>query len=71
MVRKRRFQNLGAGKGIKEQLDRETLDKLYIQDGLTQAEIARRYGCTPQFVSLLLREYELRARSPTPPPGSP
>lgn len=70
MTRKRRFQNVGAGKGIKERLDRETLNRLYIEDGLTQVEIAKRYGCTPQFISLLVSEYGLRLNSPTRPPRS-
>jgi transposase-like protein len=65
MTRKRRFQNAGAGKGVKHRLDRETLHRLYIEEGLTQTEIAKRYDCTPQFVSLLVREYGLRANSPT------
>lgn len=63
MTRKQRFRNTGAGKGIKQQLDPGTLRRLYVDDGLTQAEIARRYGCTPQFVSLLLAEYGIPTRS--------
>lgn len=57
MRRKPRFQNTGAGKGIKERLDPRTLERLYYQDRLTQAQIAARYDCTPQFVSLLMHEY--------------
>ena len=60
MVRKQRFRNVGAGKGIKERLDAETLGRLYVDERLSQTEIARRFGCTPQFVSLLVREYGLR-----------
>jgi DNA-binding transcriptional regulator LsrR (DeoR family) len=60
MPRKPRFRNVGAGKGVKEALDPETLRRLYVQEGLPQAEIARRYGCTPQFVSQLVFEYGLR-----------
>lgn len=60
--RKERFRNVGAGKGIKAQLDPATLHALYITERLTQADIARRYGCTPQFVSLLVREYGLERR---------
>ncbi|MBV9282450.1 MAG: helix-turn-helix transcriptional regulator [Chloroflexi bacterium] len=67
MTRKRRFQNKGAGKGVKEALDAGTLRELYLERGLTQAQIASRYGCTPQYISLLLAEYDLR-RDPSPPP---
>lgn len=58
--RKPRFRNVGAGKGVKAALDPETLRRLYCEEDLPQAEIARRYGCTPQFISQLLHEYELR-----------
>ncbi|HEX8918962.1 MAG TPA: hypothetical protein VF898_10700 [Chloroflexota bacterium] len=60
MPRKPRFRNVGAGKGIKDQLDRATLQRLYVEETLSQSAIARRYGCTPQFVSLLVSEYGLR-----------
>ncbi|HZU12044.1 MAG TPA: hypothetical protein VFB58_04320 [Chloroflexota bacterium] len=59
MPRKERFRNVGAGRGIKDRLDPVTLRALYVEERLTQAEIARRYGCTPQFISLLCREYGL------------
>jgi DNA-binding transcriptional regulator LsrR (DeoR family) len=58
--RKERFRNVGAGKGVKDSLDRETLQRLYVDEDLSQAEIARRYGCSPQYISLLLHEYNLR-----------
>lgn len=61
-MRKQRFRNVGAGKGIKERLDPDTLLAL-LDEGKTQTEIAVQYGCTPQFVSLLVGEYGLR-RSP-------
>lgn len=65
MTRKKRFENKGAGKGVKEQLDRAVLSYLYVDEGLSQAEIARRFGCTRQFISLLLSEYRIaRPRSP-------
>jgi hypothetical protein len=60
MARKERFRNVGAGKGVKEKLDPDTLHRLYLQERLTQAEIGRRFGCTAQFVSLLLREHDIR-----------
>lgn len=60
MARKERFRNAGAGKGVKDQLTPQTLKRLYVDEGLTQSEIARRYRCTPQFVSLLVAEYGLR-----------
>lgn len=60
MPRKPRFRNVGAGKGVKADLDEPTLRHLYVELGLNQAEIARRYGCTPQFVSILVREYGIR-----------
>lgn len=63
MPRKERFRNTGAGKGVKARLDAATLSDLYVQQRLSQTTIAARYGCTPQFVSLLLREYGIR-RSP-------
>lgn len=63
MPRKPRFENVGAGKGVKRLLDAETLSVLYSEQRLTQAEIAERYGCSPQFVSLLVREYGI-ARYP-------
>lgn len=65
MPRKERFRNVGAGKGVKEALDPETLRRLYIEDQLPQADIARRYGCSPQFISQLLHEYELRKPLPS------
>lgn len=65
MTRKPRFENKGAGKGVKQQLDRATLSYLYVDEGLSQAEIARRYGCTRQFISLLLAEHGIaRPNSP-------
>lgn len=70
MTRKRRFKNIGAGKGVKERLDPETLEQLYYHDCLTQTEIAAQYDCSPQFVSLLLHEYGLRKDSPALPPES-
>lgn len=66
MPRKERFRNVGAGKGVKETLDAATLRDLYVQQRLTQREIARRYGCTPQFVSLLVHEYGIARPSSTP-----
>ncbi len=63
MPRKPRFENVGAGKGVKRLLDAETLRRLYCDERLTQTQIAQRYDCTPQFVSLLVREYGLK-RSP-------
>jgi len=63
-MRKTRFRNVGAGKGVKQALDSETLRRLYIEEGRTQADIAREFGCTPQFVSLLVREYGLQRRFP-------
>jgi hypothetical protein len=60
LPRKQRFRNVGAGKGVKNALDPETLRRLYFEEDLRQAEIARRYGCTPQFISQLLHEYGLR-----------
>ncbi len=59
MPRKERFRNVGAGKGIKEKLDPKTLHSLYCEQRLTQTEIARHYGCTPQFISRLVHEYGL------------
>jgi DNA-binding transcriptional regulator LsrR (DeoR family) len=59
MPRKTRFRNVGAGKGVKAQLDADTLAELYLGEKLTQAEIARRFGCTPQFISQLARQYGL------------
>lgn len=63
MPRKQRFQNVGAGKGVKASLDPATLRRLYIDDRLTQAQIAARYSCTSQFISLLLSEYGIRRAS--------
>ena len=63
-MRKTRFRNVGACKGVKEALDAKTLRRLYIEERRTQADIAREFGCTPQFVSLLVREYDLRRRFP-------
>ena len=60
MTRKQRFQNVGAGKGVKEQLDRAALEQLYVRERLTQAQIALRFNCSPQFVSRLLREHDIR-----------
>lgn len=57
VLRKKRFENRGAGKGVKDRLDRATLSFLYVDEGLSQSDIARRYGCTRQFISLLLHEY--------------
>jgi DNA-binding transcriptional regulator LsrR (DeoR family) len=59
MTRKQRFRNVGAGKGVKDALDAATLRRLYVDEDLPQAEIARRYGCSRQFVSQLLHEYGL------------
>jgi DNA-binding transcriptional regulator LsrR (DeoR family) len=57
MPRKSRFENKGAGKGVKDQLDRALLAHLYVDEGLSQQDIALRYGCTHQFISLLIKEY--------------
>jgi len=64
-MRKARFRNAGAGKGVKQELDAELLRRLYIEEQRTQADIAREFGCTPQFVSLLVREYGLERRFPS------
>lgn len=63
-MRKARFRNVGAGKGVKQALDAETLRRLYVEEGRTQADIAQEFGCAPQFVSLLVREYNLQRPSP-------
>ncbi|GAC1445558.1 MAG: hypothetical protein NVSMB52_07050 [Chloroflexota bacterium] len=63
MPRKSRFRNVGAGKGVKERLDAATLRKLYLEDSMSQAEIGLRFDCSPQYVSLLVREYGL-SRAP-------
>ncbi|HLJ69394.1 MAG TPA: hypothetical protein VKX16_18725 [Chloroflexota bacterium] len=62
MTRKVRFRNVGAGRGIKSELDETTLKRLLIDERLTQGAVARRYGCSPQFVSQLAREYGLARR---------
>ncbi len=64
LMRKARFRNVGAGKGVKQALDAETLRRLYVEGGRTQVDIAREFGCTPQFVSLLVHEYGLERRFP-------
>jgi DNA-binding transcriptional regulator LsrR (DeoR family) len=56
MPRKPRFRNVGAGKGVKAALDAATLRRLYVDERMTQAEIARHSGCSPQFISQLIRE---------------
>lgn len=66
MPRKERFRNVGAGKGIKQQLDPDRLQRLYVKERQTLKQIANDYGCTPQFVSLLVKEYGIRR----PPPKS-
>jgi hypothetical protein len=60
-VRKPRNRNVGAGKGVKARLDAETLHAL-LSEGRTQRSIAEQFGCTPQFVSLLVHEYGLKER---------
>jgi hypothetical protein len=65
MPRKERFRNLGANKGIKQQLDPVILRRLYLDDGMSQSAIARGFSCSPQFVSQLLHEYGILP-SPTP-----
>lgn len=64
-MRKQRYRNVGAGKGVKARLDPDTLLAL-LQSGRSQAEIARLHDCTPQFVSLLVQEYGLADRSDRP-----
>lgn len=59
MARKPRFRNEGAKKGVKVMLDPPTLKHLYLDLDRSQASIAREYGCSPQFVSQLLSEYNL------------
>jgi hypothetical protein len=61
--RKERFRNVGFGKGVKDQLDAATLRRLYIDEGRTQAAIARDFCCSPQFISQLLIEYRIPRRS--------
>ncbi len=64
LMRKARFRNVGAGKGVKQALDAETLRRLYVEGGRSQADIAREFGCTPQFISLLVREYGIQRPFP-------
>lgn len=64
MTRKPRFRNVGAGKGVKLALDSATLRQLYVEDRLSQAQIAARYDCSPQFISQLLHEYGIARRRP-------
>jgi transcriptional regulator len=59
-MRKPRYRNVGAGKGIKSRLDPDVL-QLLLDQGQTQAEIAADHGCTQQFISVLVREYDLKA----------
>lgn len=65
-MRKPRFRNVGAGKGVKERLNREELGRLYVTERLTLAQIAARYECSPQFISTLLKEYGIAARRGPP-----
>lgn len=58
--RKQRFRNVGLGGAIKAQLTRDVLRELYIEHGQTMAGIAKRYGCTKQYVSQLCREYDIK-----------
>jgi hypothetical protein len=60
MPRKERFRNDGAAKGVKERLQPDVLRRLYVEQGLTQAIIAERFGCSPQFISRLVAEYNLQ-----------
>jgi hypothetical protein len=60
-VRKPRNRNVGAGKGVKSRLDPDTLEAL-LRASRSQRSIAEEYGCTPQFVSLLVHEYGLHER---------
>lgn len=62
MARKPRFRNRGAGKGVKEALTPERLEQLYVQERLTQKQIADRYNCSAQFVSLLLKDAGITRR---------
>ncbi|GAC1396875.1 MAG: hypothetical protein NVSMB52_10530 [Chloroflexota bacterium] len=64
MPRKTRFRNDGNSRGIKVSLDPEILHGLYVEQGLTQASIARKYDCSSQYISLLLAEYGIRRASP-------
>lgn len=55
--RKTRFRNVGAGKGVKALLDAPALRRLYVEEGLSQRDIASRYDCSRQYVSALLRAH--------------
>ena len=54
------------GTPLKERLDRVTLERLYIQVGLTAAQIASRYSSHTSTVLKLMSEYGIPRR-----PGRP
>jgi hypothetical protein len=48
---------------LRERLDRETLEKLYHQQGLTTVQIAKRYGSFSSNVLVLMEKYGIPRRS--------
>jgi DNA-binding transcriptional regulator LsrR (DeoR family) len=47
---------------IRLEIPREELERLYYDEGLTQAEIARRYGCNMDTVGKRMQEYGMKTR---------
>ena len=50
-------------RGLSEELSRSKLRELYVEDGQSTTDIARAYGCTRQYVSLLLQRCGIRRKS--------
>jgi hypothetical protein len=51
------------GPTLRERLDKQTLEKLYNENGLSTVAIARRFGATSPHVLKLMKEYGIERRS--------
>jgi transposase len=47
---------------LKDRLDKETLERLHVRDGLSYAEIAERFGTRSGNVTKLMEEYGIPRR---------
>ena len=54
---------MARGPSLRERLDKQTLEKLYNEAGLTTVLIGTRFGATPTQVLKLMREHGIPRRS--------
>ena len=60
---RRELLAMAHGAGLRERLDKATLQKLYLEHELSTVQIATRYGTQPSRVLRLMEEYAIPRRA--------